>query len=73
MRACSFAQLEVRLGLGGTSYADFIRSVGLPMQLRYVQCFGFPREAKGLPSVTQRAEILRAGHQLMDAQGCGAG
>ncbi|KAF3615267.1 hypothetical protein FXO38_35214 [Capsicum annuum] len=28
--------LELKLGLGGTSYADFIRSMHLPMQLRYV-------------------------------------
>ena len=28
-------QLELKLGLGGTSYEDFIRSVHLPMQLRY--------------------------------------
>jgi len=30
---CS-VQLELKLGLGGTSYEDFIRSVHLPMQLR---------------------------------------
>ena len=30
-----FIQLELKLGLGGTSYADFIRSMHLPMQLRY--------------------------------------
>lgn len=29
-------QLELKLGLGGTSYADFIGSMHLPMQLRYV-------------------------------------
>lgn len=28
-------QLELKLGLGGTSYADFIQSMHLPMQLRY--------------------------------------
>lgn len=47
--ACSFIslniypfvfQLEIKLGLGGTSYADFIRSVHLPMQLRYGTCIG---------------------------------
>ncbi|RWW19855.1 hypothetical protein GW17_00016063 [Ensete ventricosum] len=31
-------QLELKLGLGGTSYADFIRGMHLPMQLRY--CLG---------------------------------
>jgi hypothetical protein len=29
-------QLELKLGLGGTSYPDFIRTMHLPMQLRYV-------------------------------------
>lgn len=29
-------QLELRLGIGGTSYEDFIRNLHLPMQLRYV-------------------------------------
>lgn len=29
------SQLELKLGLGGTSYADFIQSMHLPMQLRY--------------------------------------
>ncbi|GFQ05009.1 hypothetical protein PHJA_002645000 [Phtheirospermum japonicum] len=28
--------LELKLGLGGTSYEDFIRNMHLPMQLRYV-------------------------------------
>jgi hypothetical protein len=28
-------QLELKLGLGGTSYEDFIRSMHLPLQLRY--------------------------------------
>lgn len=28
-------QLELKLGLGGTSYEDFIRNMHLPMQLRY--------------------------------------
>ena len=32
------SQLELKLGLGGTSYEDFIRSVHLPMQLRYYLC-----------------------------------
>lgn len=27
-------QLELKLGLGGTSYEDFIRNMHLPMQLR---------------------------------------
>lgn len=31
-------QLELKLGLGGTSYEDFIRNMHLPMQLRYVNC-----------------------------------
>lgn len=29
-------QLELKLGLGGTSYKDFIRQMHLPMQLRWV-------------------------------------
>ena len=29
-------QLELKLGIGGTSYEDFIRSMHLPIQLRYV-------------------------------------
>lgn len=29
-------QLELKLGLGGTSYEDFIRTMHLPLQLRYV-------------------------------------
>lgn len=33
----ALSQLELKLGLGGTSYADFIQSMHLPMQLRYVQ------------------------------------
>ncbi|GFP94147.1 hypothetical protein PHJA_001559200 [Phtheirospermum japonicum] len=28
--------LELKLGLGGTSYEDFIRNMHLPMRLRYV-------------------------------------
>lgn len=31
------AQLELKLGLGGTSYEDFIRNMHLPPQLRYSQ------------------------------------
>ncbi|RVW19977.1 Protein ORANGE-GREEN, chloroplastic [Vitis vinifera] len=31
--------LELKLGLGGTSYEDFIRSVHLPMQLRCLKWF----------------------------------
>ncbi len=27
-------QLELKLGLGGTSYEDFIRTMHLPLQLR---------------------------------------
>lgn len=34
---CFTWQLELKLGLGGTSYADFIRNMHLPMQLRYVE------------------------------------
>lgn len=30
-------QLELKLGIGGTSYEDFITSMHLPMQLRYVE------------------------------------
>lgn len=29
-------QLELKLGLGGTSYEDFIRNMHLPLQLRYL-------------------------------------
>lgn len=29
-------QLELKLGIGGTSYEDFIRSMHLPIQLRCV-------------------------------------
>jgi hypothetical protein len=32
-------QLELKLGLGGTSYEDFIRTLHLPLQLR---CFEEP-------------------------------
>lgn len=32
-------QLELKLGLGGTSYEDFIRTLHLPLQLR---CFEGP-------------------------------
>ncbi|MBA0609151.1 hypothetical protein Godav_021261, partial [Gossypium davidsonii] len=30
--------LELKLGLGGTTYADFISSMHLPMQLSFVSC-----------------------------------
>ena len=33
-------QLELKLGIGGTSYEDFIRSMHLPMQLRYSSYLG---------------------------------
>jgi hypothetical protein len=29
-------QLELKLGMGGTSYEDFIRQMHLPLQLRYI-------------------------------------
>lgn len=32
-------QLELKLGLGGTSYEDFIRSMHLPLQLRFLLTF----------------------------------
>lgn len=32
-------QLELRLGIGGTSYVDFIHNTHLPEQLRYVAKF----------------------------------
>ncbi|KAK9993878.1 hypothetical protein SO802_023581 [Lithocarpus litseifolius] len=32
--------LELKLGIGGTSYEDFIRSMHLPMQLRYSSYLG---------------------------------
>ncbi|XP_020690854.2 protein ORANGE-LIKE, chloroplastic-like [Dendrobium catenatum] len=32
----SFSQLELKLGLGGTSYEDFIQSMHLPLQLSQV-------------------------------------
>lgn len=31
----NFLQLELKLGIGGTSYKDFIQSLHLPMQLRF--------------------------------------
>lgn len=31
----TYFQLELKLGIGGTSYSDFISSMHLPMQLRY--------------------------------------
>ena len=34
------SQLELKLGIGGTSYEDFIRSMHLPMQLRYSSYLG---------------------------------
>lgn len=36
---CNLWQLELKLGIGGTSYADFIQSLHLPMQLRFNTCF----------------------------------
>ncbi|KAI5310928.1 hypothetical protein L3X38_040733 [Prunus dulcis] len=33
---CSLWQLELKLGIGGTSYEDFIRSMRLPLQLSQV-------------------------------------
>lgn len=35
-QTCLVWQLELKLGLGGTSYADFIRNMHLPMQLRWL-------------------------------------
>lgn len=32
-------QLELKLGLGGTSYEDFIRNMHLPLQLRFLLNF----------------------------------
>lgn len=37
MPPCMQSQLELKLGIGGTSYADFIRSLNLPIQLRFVK------------------------------------
>ena len=34
-------QLELKLGLGGTSYEDFIRNMYLPLQLRCFKSFTF--------------------------------
>lgn len=36
MPFAAYFQLELKLGIGGTSYSDFISSMHLPMQLRYV-------------------------------------
>jgi hypothetical protein len=42
-------QLELKLGLGGTSYEDFIRTLHLPLQLR---CFEEPVSYSELCSST---------------------
>lgn len=39
---CTLWQLELKLGIGGTSYEDFIRSMHLPLQLRYLLNMLFP-------------------------------
>lgn len=39
LKRCLLMQLELKLGLGGTSYEDFIRTLHLPLQLR---CFEEP-------------------------------
>ena len=43
-------QLELKLGLGGTSYEDFIRTLHLPLQLR---CFEEPVSYSELAVLTE--------------------
>ena len=70
-------QLELKLGIGGTSYKDFIRHMHLPMQLRcgLIALVLFPFYSIHLiydpylqPNIISEAISAQNGHPIMERE-----